>query len=88
MQKLPRERIELSTFRLLCSCDYETDALPTALSRLQVNIGSHCRKLCYFYVSACVLLAISSTKTSSSAGFEPATSGLEVRRAIHCATGT
>ena len=27
-------------------------------------------------------------KTSSSAGFEPATSGLEVRRAIHCATKT
>ena len=25
---------------------------------------------------------------SSPAGFEPATSGLEVQRAIHCATGT
>ena len=49
---------------------------------------SDCHKLCYFYVSACVLLTISSTKTSSSAGFEPATSGLEVRRAIHCATKT
>ena len=27
-------------------------------------------------------------KKSSPAGFEPATSGLEVQRAIHCATGT
>ena len=27
-------------------------------------------------------------KNSSPAGFEPATSGLEVQRAIHCATGT
>ena len=27
-------------------------------------------------------------KSPSSAGFEPATSGLEVRRAIHCATKT
>ena len=41
------------------------------------------------YLSVCLwLLANSSTKTSSSAGFEPATSGLEVRRAIHCATKT
>ena len=30
---VPRVRIELTTFRLLCRCDYETDALPTALSR-------------------------------------------------------
>ena len=27
-------------------------------------------------------------KVTSPAGFEPATSGLEVQRAIHCATGT
>ena len=34
IKTLPRERIELSTFRLLClDFDYETDALPTALPR-------------------------------------------------------
>ena len=33
-------------------------------------------------------LAGSRAKLSSPAGFEPATSGLEVQRAIHCATGT
>ena len=34
-KKLPWVRIELTTFRFLpWSCDYETDALPTALPRL------------------------------------------------------
>ena len=32
--------------------------------------------------------AINAKEVASPAGFEPATSGLEVRRAIHCATGT
>ena len=32
--------------------------------------------------------AINIKEVASPAGFEPATSGLEVQRAIHCATGT
>ena len=38
--QLPRVRIELTTFRFLCShLDYETDALPTALPRLVQCFG-------------------------------------------------
>ena len=42
---LPRVRIELTTFRWLVFCDYETDALPTALPR-QVPCGRASGKGC------------------------------------------
>ena len=38
-KQMPRVRIELTTFRSLCFSDYETDALPTALSRHDHHVG-------------------------------------------------
>ena len=41
-KEMPRVRIELTTFRSLCFSDYETDALPTALSRHGHVVGIMC----------------------------------------------
>ena len=87
-KKVPRERIELSTFRWLCSSDYETDALPTALSRQRYKVANLDWNNCSSQNHCKPKTGSDYAKTSSSAGFEPATSGLEVRRAIHCATKT
>ena len=44
---MPRVRIELTTFRLLGFCDYETDALPTALPRHMKFVLEKC---CIVYI--------------------------------------
>ena len=50
---MPRVRIELTTFRLLWSlCDYETDALPTALPRHMAPLPIPMRLYSYIATTA------------------------------------
>ncbi|GFV13500.1 hypothetical protein TNCV_1764831 [Trichonephila clavipes] len=75
-------RFEITTF------EWKSNALPTALQGHMDYLHSGCDvKSIYTFANRVEMFKRNNIPTSL-VGFEPTTFGLEVQRAIHCATGT